>query len=321
MQYPLPEKDYTVLVVTYAYNQEKFIAKAIESILMQQTNFPFVLLILDDCSTDSTADIIREYESKFPDLIKGIYQEENYTSQGKCQEVFVHPWQMRSKYQAFCEGDDYWTDPYKLQKQVDFMEAHPNCTLSFHSVVEHWEDKSYEDKVFYNVEDRVYSGAEIFRKWIISTSSTMFRTNITNIPQMQQFILTPGFMYYDIVLFLACGVYGEIRGIPSVMGVYRRLSGGFTLQLWENKMVSTPIIWKYCIHNHRVAEIFGPLFDSSLKNEAINRFVGSATNGVKVNLRSLNLKNAFFFLKQSFAFYPKETIRFYKGIVCRKLMR
>lgn len=71
------------------------------------------------------------------------------------------------KYIAFCEGDDYWTDPLKLQKQIDFLESHPNYSLCFHNAVIHWEDGRTEDSVFSNVEDREYSAVEIFEKWTV----------------------------------------------------------------------------------------------------------------------------------------------------------
>ena len=87
---------------------------------MQKTDFPFEILIHDDASTDGTADIIREYEAKYPDIIKPIYQTENQYSKGiKVSQVYQFP-RAKGKYIALCEGDDYWTDPYKLQKQVDF---------------------------------------------------------------------------------------------------------------------------------------------------------------------------------------------------------
>ena len=116
------------------YNQEMYIAEAIESFLMQKTTFSYEILIHDDASTDNTREIIKKYEEKYPDIIKPIYQSENKYSKGVKVGYEYNFKRARGKYIALCEGDDYWTDPYKLQKQVDYMEANPDCTLCMHSV-------------------------------------------------------------------------------------------------------------------------------------------------------------------------------------------
>jgi len=96
---------------------------------MQKTTFPFEILIHDDASTDGTADIIREYEAKYPDIIKPIYQRENQYSKGiKISQVYQFP-RAQGKYIALCEGDDYWIDPHKLQKQVDYLERNPHVSF------------------------------------------------------------------------------------------------------------------------------------------------------------------------------------------------
>jgi glycosyltransferase involved in cell wall biosynthesis len=123
-----------VSIVCPTYNYEKYIKDAIEGFLMQKTNFSIEIIIHDDASTDTTADIIRKYEKKYPELIKPIYQKENQYSKGiKSIENFIWP-KCSGKYIAICEGDDYWIDPYKLQKQVDFLEANPQYSLCFHKI-------------------------------------------------------------------------------------------------------------------------------------------------------------------------------------------
>lgn len=91
--------------------------------MQQKTNFPIEVLIHDDASTDGTQDIIREYEKKYPNIVKPIYQKENQYSKGVKVSLVYNYSRARGKYIALCEGDDYWTDPYKLQKQVDFWKA------------------------------------------------------------------------------------------------------------------------------------------------------------------------------------------------------
>lgn len=115
---------YTVCIYCMTYNHEKYLADALEGFVMQKTNFPFIAVVIDDFSTDGTADILRKYEAKYPDIIKAVYLQENYYSQRKSKRPFLEPYDSQAKYIAMCEGDDYWTDPYKLQKQVDFLEAH-----------------------------------------------------------------------------------------------------------------------------------------------------------------------------------------------------
>ena len=123
---------------TMTYMHENFIRECIEGILMQKTTFPVQVLIHDDASTDKTAEIVKEYELKYPKLIKAYYQEANTYSKidknerTKLREAFNN-WRT-GKYEAICEGDDYWTDPLKLQKQVNFLEANPDYVICYHDV-------------------------------------------------------------------------------------------------------------------------------------------------------------------------------------------
>ena len=118
-----------VSICTVAYNHAPFIQQCMDGVLMQKTSFPIELLIHDDASTDETADIIREYEACHPDVIKAIYQTENQYSKGyQIWAKYLFP-NVRGKYIALCDGDDYWTDPLKLQKQVDFLETHPDYAI------------------------------------------------------------------------------------------------------------------------------------------------------------------------------------------------
>lgn len=130
-QYPLPEQDYKVLIRCYTFNHEKYIEETLKGFVMQKTDFPFVAVIVDDASTDGTADIIRKYESQYPDIIKGVYLKENHYSQKKPKSKYIAPWRARCKYEALCEGDDFWTDSSKLQKQVEFLESHEEYVLSY----------------------------------------------------------------------------------------------------------------------------------------------------------------------------------------------
>jgi glycosyltransferase involved in cell wall biosynthesis len=128
---------------------------------MQKTDFPIEILIHDDCSTDGTTEIIREYEAKYPDLIFPLYEEENQYQQGKAAEIdFYNYRRARGKYIAYCEGDDYWTDPLKLQKQVDFMEANQEYSVCFHDFQIHDERTDKWIKPSYNMGRVLQEGGE-----------------------------------------------------------------------------------------------------------------------------------------------------------------
>ena len=127
----------SVLLITY--NHEKLIGQALDSILMQKTTFPTEVVIGEDCSTDSTRDIVRAYSERYPETIRAILPEVN---QGPFQNVIRTLNECRGEYIAAIEGDDYWTDPGKLQLQVDFLDAHPECSSSFHKVLKVFDDGS-----------------------------------------------------------------------------------------------------------------------------------------------------------------------------------
>ncbi|WP_341322791.1 glycosyltransferase [Solibacillus sp. FSL H8-0523] len=214
----------TVVVSVHCltYNHEKFIAEAIESFLMQKTNFKFEILIHDDASTDRTPEIIKEYELKYPGLIKPIFQTENQYSKRKSFNTLNlnNLIRAKGKYIAVCEGDDYWIDPYKLQKQVDMMEKNPNCSLCVHGgyIVTAAEKKvllknrpSKKDKVF-TVDEVIEGGGGLFL-----TNSMVFRKNYG--------LETPEFLEKspvgDYPYVIHFSLLGEVCYIDELMSAYR----------------------------------------------------------------------------------------------------
>lgn len=171
------EQQPLVSINCITYNHEEYIRKTLESFLMQKVNFPFEILVHDDASTDKTAEIIREFAEKYPDIIKPMYQTENQYSKGisNISGAFNFP-RARGKYICMCEGDDYWTDPLKMQMQVDYMESHPDCTLCFHSAKTEVVDGSMtEGRVRPYTEDRIVTPEEIIDKTSgYATASLMF---------------------------------------------------------------------------------------------------------------------------------------------------
>ena len=171
-----------VSISCITYNHEKYIAQAIEGFLMQKTDFAFEILIHDDASTDRTQAIIKEYEARFPDILKPIYQTENQHSKGMGVGRFNRE-RVKGKYIALCEGDDYWVDPLKLQKQVDYMENHPKCTLCFTNgiVIEDGKPKKKkvipwldENREYYFRKNRIYNPGEIQLLGYIPTASLIY---------------------------------------------------------------------------------------------------------------------------------------------------
>lgn len=166
-----------VSILTTAYNHAPYIAQALDSFLMQKVDFPFEVIIHDDASTDGTTDIIRKYAEKYPDIIHPIFQEENQYSKGKYGYSFMAPL-IKGKYIAICEGDDYWCDELKLQKQVNYMEAHPECSFCFCNSY----NVDLNSKIIKEVspvdENKVLSSREMLSKpeVYLATAGTLYRT-------------------------------------------------------------------------------------------------------------------------------------------------
>jgi len=215
-----------VSICCITYNHAPYIRDAIEGFLMQKTNFPYEIIIHDDASTDGTAEIVKEYADKYPDLIVSILQKENQYSKGlKPLSYFVFP-NAEGKYIALCEGDDYWTDPLKLQKQFDFMEKHKDCSMSFHrSRMEYVDRAIVRSKYKLNIQ----MGEEF--KWEFFPEDKFFFMGGVDVPTASIFIRgkylknLPEWYYKFPVGDMALKAYlsckGRVGFINEVMGVRR----------------------------------------------------------------------------------------------------
>lgn len=211
-----------VSICSITYNHATYIRQCLDGFLMQKTNFPFEIIINDDCSTDGTTEIIKEYVAKYPNLIKPIFHDENQYQKGVrgMFAKFVFP-KAQGKYIALCEGDDYWIDPLKLQKQVDFMDAHPDYSMCFHENCrligdvlgkEHFR---YKKSQTVPIEDVILGGG-----LFCPTASLMFSVKyIENVPS-SVFNLHVG--DYPLQIYLASK--GKVFYMHDIMCVYRFMS-------------------------------------------------------------------------------------------------
>lgn len=217
-----------VSISCITYNHQKFIGEAIEGFLMQKTDFAIEILIYDDASTDGTADIVREYEKQHPELIKPIYQRINQYSQvRRISAIFVWP-NCSGKYIALCDGDDYWTDPLKLQKQVDFLENHEYCAGTFHETQSLYEEDKSVGKIYgKDVPNKLYTIDTISTLAPFHTSSFVFRKSALEKPELNSNIFSG-----DMATFSMISKSGYLQKIPGTMSVYRKHAGGITSSIF-----------------------------------------------------------------------------------------
>lgn len=212
-----------VSVCCITYNHEPYIAQALDGFLMQKTSFPFEVLIHDDASTDRTADIIREYEAKFPKLIKPIYQKENQYSKGftSVSATWNFP-RAKGKYIALCEGDDYWIDENKLQMQVDFLENNPEYGMCYGRVKQFIQNIQKKSRVLIgknvkDFEDLLFNGNRV------PTLTTVFRKDLLNNYLKEIYPQDKGWLMGDYPMWLYFAHESRIKFIDKVTSVYRVL--------------------------------------------------------------------------------------------------
>lgn len=297
-----------VSVLCLTYNHEKYIRDCLDGFIKQKTNFPFEVIVHDDASTDNTQTIIREYEEKYPSIIKPIYQTINQYQQGiPIFSRFIYP-RVRGKYVAICEGDDYWIDKEKLQQQVGMMEKYPECHFCVCGVQEVSVNKTPLGYYYPNTKiENLILDTDIFigyaSKYAFQTSSYMMRFS-----DWSEFIQKPPlFMQIcpvgDTPMLLYFGCLGKSVYINKIMSCYRRgAESSYNVRKAEwnedrrrelaNKMM---IVWNYfdeytnkryhCICSKKVSDfMFGDAILSCNAKQffkAINRDYYSALSFTK----------------------------------------
>jgi len=225
-----------VSICTITYNHEEFIEEALDSFLMQETSFPFEIIIDDDCSTDETATIIKKYQEKYPNIIKAWLRKKNV---GACKNGLENLKRAKGQYIALCEGDDYWIDCYKLQKQIDIFSGNSDVTLCFHPAYE-VDYISGESKLICQHRDKNtkidLKDIIIGRGGYIPTASIVYR-NIQQDKLFRFLDTNPPLGDYFLQVYMAS--LGRVYYINEAMAVYRRnVTGSWTAshQMKKNRI-------------------------------------------------------------------------------------
>lgn len=219
--YMVEKEMVSVAVCVMTYNHERYISQTLDGILMQKTNFPVTIFIGEDCSTDSTRQICLEYQNANPEQIVLLPNEPNMGLRKNFARTFAAA---KGKYLAICEGDDYWIDPLKLQKQVDFLEQNTEYAMSSHNIDTLW--FGIEIKKNEPLSRNEFTIKEIILDdWFIMTASLVFRSEGFRIPEN---LCTVNNMDYIIQLLVALN--GKIHYMPESMAVYRKHQEGMSLQ-------------------------------------------------------------------------------------------
>lgn len=234
-------RDVEVSVICVTYNQKDYIGKCIESLISQKTNFHYEILVHDDASTDGTSELLYDFSQREPNLIKLFSEEENQYSKGKGNEFVRNLVSIASgKYIAFCEGDDYWCDPLKLQLQYDALNENPACSMCYHDVDVVNEDGSQSGEIrkLNSNSKNIIVGKELLRKYLLGdlsfllqTSSYFIRSNVLKRMPLQLDKFSVG----DTPMLLWSSLNGNIYYFPKIMSCYRQMSKGSTNQLMKSK--------------------------------------------------------------------------------------
>lgn len=249
-----------VSVSVATYNHEHLIEECLDSILAQKTDFMYEILVGEDESQDNTREIVKKYAEKHPDKIRLFLRDAKmshmHDENGNKIFSFNHKWlrmSARGKYIALCDGDDYWINDHKLQKQVNFLQSNPDFSLCFHNAKVVY---SYSEKIhpFSNLEEGEYTKSDVFVRWIVPTSSTVFRSEPI---RDYRHAFNKNFLFGDIIVFMTLADRGRIWYFDKVWSVYRKHRGSFLHKRFKEK----ENIRKIVVHHKQIIETFFGIFE------------------------------------------------------------
>ena len=274
--------DVLVSICCLTYNHEKYIKKTLDGFVNQKTNFKYEVLIHDDASTDGTVDIIREYEEKYPEIIKPIYQTENqYSKKIRISQTYQYP-RAKGKYIAMCEGDDYWCSENKLQEQFDIMEQNPNVSLCTHNVRKISETGEILPEILPGIDLCGYIKSEKFIEHTIKNKNKSFQLSsyFFKKSDVMEMIMSPPLFCSSLPVGDLCiqwflGLRGNVYHIGKEYSRYR-VNSDFS---WSKK-ISIDTDYRISFYNkmieaHQLLDEYTNKKYHVILNETINRYIFS----------------------------------------------
>lgn len=243
-------KKYKVCIECKTYNQENVISRALDGLVMQKTNFPFIAIVIDDASTDHTPEIVKNYESKYPDKIKAICLKENRWQKGLSHRPVWLEFEYETEYVTYCDGDDYWIDENKIQREVDLLDAHPEYSMVCSSrFVKDPEGKMYED-VFHG---ELFKTADFLEGVYLHSQVMLHRSNPDFILRMfkkydMDYEKMGGFN--EMMMGYFYSLLGDVATLPNIVAVYVMDGGGVWSKYSENEKRYYELIDLY--DNHKL---------------------------------------------------------------------
>ena len=218
-----------------SYNQGHYIAKALDSALNQQSSFPFEIIVGDDYSTDNTREILVSYQQKYPHIIKLLLANQNVGGPNNLRRVIEAS---STKYLAFLDGDDYYTDTYKIQKQVDFLESHPEYSACFHNVVDVYEGQAKRPSLFLPLDFPEYHDCVsiISNDWFLPIHSVVLRREFIFFPEWYDQVMND-----DYVVNLSVAMHGPYHYMPDAMAVYRHHNNNISINYSNQILIDTQL--------------------------------------------------------------------------------
>lgn len=277
-----------VSVVCIAFNHEKYISEALDSFLDQITNFPFEVIVHDDCSTDGTKAIIEDYIKCYPRIIKPVFQQENQFSKGK-RPSFLAAKYTKGQFIALCEGDDFWLSKNKLQVQADFLITNSDYSAITHQTIRIFEDKKSKPQLFTKVQKDNWELDDLLFGRKYHTASLMAHGNIFRENEIPENIVSG-----DKVISFLLLLFGKIGYSLEPMAVYRKNSGGISSRVTAGEMAGDLNLLPWL-------KRINPDFPIKKYEAIIHSTICSYPPTIRVTVA---LKHYFLFSVYSFSYFP-----------------